>query len=328
MQQKGKLPKIQHYVPKFLLRNFVKAGTQQVWVCDKQNDNIFSTNIKNIAAEKGFYNFGKSEDVQSLEQDLATLETKISELLKKIISEKSIKWLSSEDRGWISVFVVIQQQRTLHQRESLLHFDGVLRAKLKDMGIAPEEVENYNPLDEDSVRQLSMGLLLAMGKQFPLISEKKWVLLRTKRTNPFYISDNPISLQNTKGLPGRGSIGLAVKGIEIYLPLSSTLTLAMYCPSIVEEMQDGFEKCERLSVDMPKSEEEFYSKLARLEKFKDGFVEGVPVDCSDEMILNLNYLQVRYAERQVYCEKNSFQLVQDMLKKNSVYKFGPRMTMG
>ncbi|VAV82952.1 FIG01046273: hypothetical protein, partial [hydrothermal vent metagenome] len=141
-------------------------------------------------------------------------------------------------------------------------------------------------------------------------------------------SPNPISLQNKNDFGLHGNIGLAVKGIEIYLPLSSTLTLAMYCPSIVEEMQDGFEKCEKISGSMPKSEEEFYSKFSRLEEFRDGFVEGVPVDCSDETILNLNYLQVRYAERQVYCERNSFQLVKDMLKENSAYKVGPRITMG
>ncbi|VAW34880.1 FIG01046273: hypothetical protein, partial [hydrothermal vent metagenome] len=242
MQQKGQLPKIQHYVPKFLLRNFVKAGTQQVWVCDKQNDNVFFTNIKNVAAEKGFYNIEKDGGTHSLESPLSNLESSTSKLIKKIITDKSIKWLSPEDKTTIALFVSVQQLRTPHLRETFLHMGSEFQKLFDKMGINSDKVEGYRTVDEDGARFLSMKLLAEKAtKLLPYFYEKPWLLLRTKRSNPFYISDNPISLQlslqhkNDFGL--HGNIGLAVKGIEIYLPLSSTLTLAMYCPSIVEEMQ-------------------------------------------------------------------------------------------
>ena len=46
---------LQHYVPRFLLKNFAKGKKPQIFVYDKSNDKQFKTNIKNIAAETGFY---------------------------------------------------------------------------------------------------------------------------------------------------------------------------------------------------------------------------------------------------------------------------------
>jgi hypothetical protein len=44
-----------------------------------------------------------------------------------------------------------------------------------------------------------------------------------------------VVLQNNNDFAPYGNLGLAVRGIE-HLPLSSTLMLALYCPSIREEM--------------------------------------------------------------------------------------------
>ena len=64
---------------------------------------------------------------------------------------------------------------------------------------------------------------------------KAWYLLETRPEHPFYVSDNPVVLENRNDFGVYGNIGLAVPGIQIYLPLSSTLMLAMYCPSIREQ---------------------------------------------------------------------------------------------
>jgi Protein of unknown function (DUF4238) len=57
------------------------------------------------------------------------------------------------------------------------------------------------------------------------------MLLRARAPESLYISDNPITLFNSKDFGFRGNLGLACFGIEIYLPLSSHLTLAIFCPS-------------------------------------------------------------------------------------------------
>jgi hypothetical protein len=126
----------------------------------------------------------------------------------------------------------------------------------------------------------------------------------------------------------RGNIGLGVKGIEIYLPISSTRTMAMYCPSLTNEIRNGYQRYKYLSMSRPWAVNKVFSTPFYIEKIIAGLEEGIAVECNDDNILNLNYLQVRYAERQVYCEKNSFWLVRDMLKENSMYRIGPRMESG
>jgi hypothetical protein len=46
--------KVQHYVPRFLLRNFGTGKKDKLYVFDKQTERIFTTNVKNIAAESRF----------------------------------------------------------------------------------------------------------------------------------------------------------------------------------------------------------------------------------------------------------------------------------
>jgi len=51
---KGKLPKIQHYVPKLILRNFSIDDTDQLFVFDKSTGEVFKSNISNITQLENF----------------------------------------------------------------------------------------------------------------------------------------------------------------------------------------------------------------------------------------------------------------------------------
>jgi len=101
----SELPKIQHYVPRCLLKNFTRGNKPQIWVYDKKTDRSFQTNVKNVAAESGFYDFEHEDVVVSMEPRLARLETSTSRLIKRIEREESIGWLSSADRMLLSLFV-------------------------------------------------------------------------------------------------------------------------------------------------------------------------------------------------------------------------------
>jgi hypothetical protein len=65
----------------------------------------------------------------------------------------------------------------------------------------------------------------------PHFLNKDWLLISTTRKSPFIIGDNPLALQNAIDMGPYGNLGLAVKGIEIYLPLSPVRALAIWCPS-------------------------------------------------------------------------------------------------
>jgi hypothetical protein len=49
------LPKVQHYVPQFILRNHCKGRKDLLWTFDKQNSKTFQSNIRNLAAASYFY---------------------------------------------------------------------------------------------------------------------------------------------------------------------------------------------------------------------------------------------------------------------------------
>ncbi|MBI5114870.1 DUF4238 domain-containing protein [Candidatus Poribacteria bacterium] len=90
------------------------------------------------------------------------------------------------------------------------------------------------------------------AKEFvPDFLGKERVLFETTRKHPFFISDNPIVLQNEMNQGPYSGLGVAAPGIEIYLPISSTLCLGLFCPSVAEEFQITYEKTRMLNKATP-----------------------------------------------------------------------------
>jgi len=131
-----------------------------------------------------------------------------------------------------------------------------------------------------------------------------------------------VTLQNglqPKG-PFRGNLGLAVKGIEIYLPISSTQTLAFFCRSHQEMIRDGVERMRKSMVWDPSMGEGFGDLLS----WRRAFRTGIPLPSKPDNVLNHNSLQVSYAERYVFSSTADFELVESMIKDNSAFRIGPR----
>ena len=106
--------KLQHYVPRFYLENFVtniKKSKNQIFCFDKISSKTFSSSIKNIACESFFYDLSNDNE-QSTEIALSKLENKFSIAIKNLIENPDINLLSSEDRETISEFIIIQEFRT------------------------------------------------------------------------------------------------------------------------------------------------------------------------------------------------------------------------
>ena len=58
----------------------------------------------------------------------------------------------------------------------------------------------------------------------------------------FLLGDSPLALHNEREFGAYGNLGLAVPGIEVYLPLSPALQLAFWCPSLLKEWCDIISK--------------------------------------------------------------------------------------
>lgn len=156
---------------------------------------------------------------------------------------------------------------------------------------------------------------------------KDWYLCESPPNHPFYVSDNPVVLQNSNDFGPYGNLGLAVCGIEIYLPLSSTLMLAMYCPSIREQKIRQKQQIEFLLARAPQQLPAHIRPFEVLEHVRR-FTDYNLMPLRPENVTRYNALQIEYAEQYVFCEQHEFYLAKQMLADDERFRTGPRFTVG
>lgn len=153
---------------------------------------------------------------------------------------------------------------------------------------------------------------------------KQWVLAATTRKHPFLVSDNPLTLQNMFDMSPGGNLGLAVRGIEIYFPLSPVRALAMWCPSLVGLVRQGA----KTSRSFPQScAEKDLNHSEVLLSLDEAINTGCPAVYNKENVENFNSLQIARSERYVFSSVNDFHLAQEMLQAHPSLQRGPRATV-
>tara|TARA_R110002110_G_scaffold199752_6_gene410534 strand:- start:845 stop:1696 length:852 start_codon:yes stop_codon:yes gene_type:complete len=271
--------KNQHYVPQFLLKNFSSRGNKFIWAYDKNEkysvlNQIKERPIKKVASEEYFYDQFKNNKISSYEYALQEAEDATAPIIQKIIETKNIKDLSEVERRTIAFFITLQNLRTkgeLLQTETLMK---TLSEQLKDK--ANIEVPNIDS------KEIWFSMLEQSKKFAQILMNKVWML--SESNNSFYISDNPVTLQNTTDMSEiRGTLGLDSFGIEIYLPISPSLTLCLFC-------------------------EKFFQNSGYHKNYVPNLI------CEPENIENINSLQIAYSERFIFSHKNEFELVKKQLK--------------
>ena len=310
--------KIQHYVPQFVLRNFSASGKKKhIYVFDKLNEKIFKTAIKNIGAENAFYNYDYNGSKSSIDPKLESLETLASPIIKRIVENESLGSLNAKDKSIISLFCSVQMLRVKFPRESLKELNNTLKEHIESAGYDIDRVEGFKFMNQEEIKKSSIHSVMTASELAPYFYDKIWLLLKAPKKSPFYISDNPISLYNSVERPGRGNLGLKVKGIEVQLPLSKNLCLSMVCPSLIEQIDQGVKKAERLEQALCIANTGFLNDAKNI---LDSVFTGNARVLKPENIEHLNSLQVGMASRFIYSSTDDFSLVQDMLKKEPYLK--------
>lgn len=309
--------KKQHTVPRFLLNHFgfgKKQKKRKLFTFDKQDSRIFLQSVFDATTRNSFYNIENHPIQASLEPILGACETDAAPIIKKIISERSIFAMSDEARFQICIFIAIQRVRT---HGHWLRIDHVMDAISDKMGnVIADELEINCALER---KNLFLEHVLEQGDVAHELMNKAWILYETDMNHPFYISDNPVVLNN----PIDENLGIAVKGTEIYFPISSTLMLALICPSILHSFREGIESINNYVIRNP-GQQRALDDLAELVLIDEAYKNGTPLKQNYQNVRFLNHLQVMFAERYVYCEKRKFSLVEEMLKSDDSYKSGPR----
>jgi hypothetical protein len=307
----------QHYVPQFLIRNFSSGKRKQVWAFDKNTKTAFRTTPRNIGSERDFYDFDTPEGPASLDPAMDVIDDAAAPLINIICTKRLLSTLTEDERVTISVFAAVQMLRTRAKVDMWTDLNAQMAAALWSEGTEPNTVKGFEELSADESRTASWSTLPHVAREIaPHFLSKSWVLQETTLHAPFYLGDNPVVMHNTLNQdPYRGTSGLAVEGIEIYLPISSTLVMCFLCPSI----ERGIRSC----IDYAK----FLNPSQSTREFFDMFQTGTPLRLLHENVEFLNSLQVANASRSVYCRYDQFNLAQEMLRSNPELSTGPRIRM-
>lgn len=321
-------PKRQHYVPQFLLRGFAIKGKGRVYAFDKQTGNVFEASLDRIANERAFYDIETPDGTASIEPALATLESTVAPIIARIREKLSLSQLTESDAVTLALFAMVQHQRTVNYRAKVRQLNTEMAEWLRKLGFDPKNVKGFKDFDEDDLRAFSL-LSVAKAHEFvPHLLDKAWVLFQASPNTSFYIGDNPIAMQNRKDFGFYGNIGLAVPGIEIYLPISADLTLAWLSESFIQECEEAITLAEAMKQE-PTADAERVEHLANVARtFLNTMEERRVVQCEEANVVNLNSLQVKYSERFLYSSEDNFDLARQMIADNSGLRIGPRGKLG
>lgn len=312
------IPKKQHYVPQLLLRNFCKKK-DRLFVYDKFSGKSFAASIKDTGCQSGFYDFNLESLKYTAELGLSKVESIIASSIHKLINERNVYALSLEDRQLVATFVCLQLLRVPSFRDSICQIDKAIFNKIEKIS-GSRKVQNLTELKEDDINSLSCLMIPELILElFPFIYSKSWLLMET-RGDRFYISDNPIILQNQLRCGPYGNLGLGVLGIEVYLPLSHELVLAMLCPSHIDHLYNYGSNIDALQHIF--HTKEFHDKLSHVKRMRDHFEGGTPIILSKPNVDYLNSSQVAHSTRFVYSINQEFQLAEKMLKENPKLRKG------
>ena len=231
--------KSQHYVPKFLLR---QISSDPVPEKERKRINLYllgskkfvrNASIAGQCARPYFY----SKDKQ-IEDSITVLEGRTKMLLGDLSTDHLTR-LTEDELYELRFLVNFQSQRTAiaAKRYNLVHdamVKATLNGKLRAQGIDPDK---FTVVDETAQLQT---IRIALESQI-LVEDLKTCFIRSSRGQEFVLSDHPVNANNqfAEAHPYlsrkyQSACGIGNKGLQLFMPVSKDLCVAIYDPSSYE----------------------------------------------------------------------------------------------
>jgi hypothetical protein len=316
---------LHHYVPRFLLRRFGTGKKHHLHTCDKSTGAVFSRAAGKLAASYDFYDFIFLGEPMSVEPALADVEAKAGAHIARIVKERSLNLSAPWERGELARFLAVQLVRTPAQRATSEEMFMRMEAWLRKEGM-PEAYFACDPRvggGENAERAAMARRIVSAPATFAkAFLDKDWVLFETEKSHPYLIGDHPLVMHNDRKSDVHGTLGLDVKGIEIYFPLSPELTLGMLCPSIGERLSHELASAGALAAGSSAYSSTSLEPVARLLSSID---TGSAFNGGSESSPFFNALQIANAERYVFSSDGNFDLLKKMIGADPDLKHGRRM---
>lgn len=323
---------LHHYVPQFILRKF-GTDTGVLHVMDKHTGKCFPVSAGKkstveIAAERGMYDFVFMGTPMTMEPSLSELESKAALVIQNIIDRDALDPYSVIERATLASFLAVQMVRT---RATAATHDDVsdrMEAWLRGEGM-PEEFFAIDPKmsnRENAKKVFRARMLTNATTDFgPALAEKDWVLLKTDEKYPYLMGDQPLAMFNDVDHGPRGNLGIKVRGIQIYFPLTPTLALALWCPSLQEGLLKKVNDLSKLYDAAPERAAKYAHAWEGTIRIVEAIRNGKPLLNRPESVPHFNSLQIISAERFLFSQTGDFSLAKDMIAKDPTLRNGPRM---
>lgn len=219
--------KNQHYVPQFYLRNFSNDEKSLNLFNISNKKIIIGDSIRNQCSDDYFY--GKDGIIENTFQNI---EKSSSELINKIILEKYIPHLKSQDHTVLQLFIVTLYSRTkfkYDEQNEIIDKTGKSTLEMHpevDKKLLSEVVVKFDYPLQFSLLNAFSGYHLAQDLDIHLLVNRSNI--------SFITSDHPVVYYNkwAENIKNFGAIGLASKGLLIFLPLSPETALLLYDSAI------------------------------------------------------------------------------------------------
>ena len=317
-------PKVHHYVPQFLLNEFVTGSRKQLHAFDKQTARTFLTGVDRAAAESGFNDVDLDSGAWA-EDAFGVLEDDAAPVFKRIVSEQRLGGLTQREREVVAIFVATQHLRTRNFREMLHGMNARMADMFRGLGLDPsEDVEGFRELHPSEIPLASLRLLGLVRELAPMLLGKTWALVENRTDQPFYVSDNPVAMENHTG----GGVGLGVPGVEVSMPLSGSLMLSMLWPGYEHHARRLLRRARRLGPLRPLLAHRLWPELPDATGFVAALDGDSPTQATADDVRRYNALRVFYANRYVYSGQDDVGLVRDMLQARPELRSGPRLEIG
>ena len=314
----------QHYVPKFLLDKFAfnpKAKTKRVHIFDKWEEKGYANSTKNVGCKNSLYDV----DEMSLEPALQHLDGRTSQVVQKILSNETLAILDQEELVQLTLFLCVQMVRTMQQRDANLEFKKAVY-DWAERETGARVVNGDEEPDERDDQIFFLSQLRSCVEYLKYFEDKIWSLMKAPDGETFIIGDCPFVKSNMLDSGPRGNLGLACEGIELYLPLSKKITLAIFCPTWGDQILHSLNLLRNIVI-AGKSTPDHIAKMEQLKALEDSMTGGQAYIADPQNVLYVNSLQVQQARRYIFSSKNDFALAQEMIEDHPDLKEGLKLDL-
>lgn len=232
------ITKRQHYVPQFVLRNFSRDGATTSLMVLGSSKRVETAPINRQCYEPYFYGSD-----QVMERSFAAEEDKIAALLGDM-SHPRLAGFSGDDLKALRTFAHYQRARTRGAAEHLSNFAAEFVKSTVRGTMQLNHVQDLRPENIDLVdirlKDAQNESIWQAAKSLPATLDLAVKFITTERTRGFVISDHPVAAYNQfaehhprlRHYPT--ATGLVLKGLQLFMPLSPSVTLAVYDPGTYE----------------------------------------------------------------------------------------------